>query len=638
MPTNFPTSLDTLGAGGTLGGPFIDAAPPVDLFEDIAADFRSNTNDALLAVEARVGLTNSTDPGSFSWATVSVGGVNNLGLRFAQEETEWPGLVAESGIFLKDVTFEPMFHRAGEAKATFYSMINTGDTLQAAYDTSGSPAQIAMSGTKNLLFNTHSGGAAFVVADEANTSFFISADEVAGELSLGTGATLKILLEGQIASNMAFDGAAPRSIENSDDLTLQTVGAFDLNFLSGKDISLTATGETYASVGAASAFQINTSAIPSTNTGGMVQVTHDVGADGVTGVHCTSVNLVGNNGREFSAYRSTVTNASDLDSNDVISGYEANLDMQGDAPGAGISFSAAVHAKSSVFTGANFHLSTGLYVDTSYDLTFYSNTGGAWVIWGADSETFRFDATSITGGNTESGGLIASAVRTGSQSSVFKTTSTVQESVGNGGDQLGGTAHLYRTYSNLGDFSNPLLAAGVLTSSRFDHRMDATDSTTAWHEAIRVDYIIPSSGGGGVNDQGSSAYGAYVDIPESISAGDGLYHNNDGTFTFSRWAFYVAGGESHFRRTEFTGPSDLGKALVRLDQNDNVAPFYELDGREDNNPATPNCNLTTTNVGSAVIGPLDTTWSFLGMYQVYVIDAAAAIPSGHYWVPLYEAV
>ena len=96
MATNFPTSFDTLGAGGTIGGPFVDAAPPVDPFEDIAADFRSSLNDAMLAVQSRVGLTDSTDTGSLSWATVSIGGVNNLGLRFAQDQSQWPGTVGES--------------------------------------------------------------------------------------------------------------------------------------------------------------------------------------------------------------------------------------------------------------------------------------------------------------------------------------------------------------------------------------------------------------------------------------------------------------------------------------------------------------------------------------------------------------
>ena len=123
MATNFPATLDDVT---TLGGVFVNAAPVVDPATNIDADFRNNLNDAILAIEARVGLTNSTVPASLSWATLSAGGVDNLGLRFAQTEVEWPGLIAESGVFYKSITLEPMFHRAGEPKATFYSMLNSG--------------------------------------------------------------------------------------------------------------------------------------------------------------------------------------------------------------------------------------------------------------------------------------------------------------------------------------------------------------------------------------------------------------------------------------------------------------------------------------------------------------------------------
>ena len=286
MSTNFPGDFDTIG--GNLGGAFVDAAPVVDPAVNIAAEYRNNTNDAMVAVQYRIGKTDDTSPASLSWATISVGGVDNLGLRFAQAESEWPGEVAESGLFLKDGTFEPMFHRAGEAKATFYSLIGGGGgggTLQDAYDASGSPATVAMSAAKNLLFNTHSGGSAFVVADETNTNFFISADEVAGELSLGTGTALKILLEGQIKSNMKFDGSAPWTIENSDDLTVQTLGASDLSFISGNDAFVNTVGVFNVTVGTNSLYTganlsfLGTGKVTVGSSAGSVDLDTTIGAD-----------------------------------------------------------------------------------------------------------------------------------------------------------------------------------------------------------------------------------------------------------------------------------------------------------------------------------------------------------------------
>ena len=963
MPTNFPGSLDTLGAGGTLGGPFIDAAAPVDLFEDIAADFRSNTNDALLAVQARVGLTDDTNPGSLSWATISVGGVNNLGLRFAQEESEWPGEVAESGIFLKDGTFEPMFHRAGETKATFYSMlgggggggtlqdaydasatpaivtlasgkptifltdatggfivaeststygflsadettaelvvgdntgitvniagklsadlgfdgsahsiensanlfvrttgasdlslisgndafVNTvgvfnvtagtnslysggnlsflgtgkvtvgssaggvdldtttgsdisllsgdkiiirsggagseemslltgsddpssvakwaqrgslylrddgaagelyikqdnasstnwnqlgagggGGTLQDAYDASGVPAVIAMTGaTKHVNFRTHSTGASFIVSDQADANTFISADESAGSMTLGSTTVYTLDLDGHVASNIQFTGGA-RSILNTSPLTIETAGvgpmaisvlasgvltlrglAVDLqsgggggeimNLVTGttdpSSVAATGTrgslflrdtgaaGELYVKqddgsstnwtqlgVGgggtlqdaydagnaivtagglplaisgpedflwqsdASNFFFLGSASIESTVTAGLLGLVNLVGVDEFKGIKVLVGNNPGNNGWEFGAFHADVTNASDMLDTEVIYGHSAKMTMLGDGPGAGFSVSAAFYAESASFGGSNLHISTGMYVDASYDFSIVSFTGAANFEWGASTEYFTFDAGKITGGNTDTDGLLRVIGKSGLQASVLQGTALSIESVGGGGDQLGGIAHQYKTTST-GGSSNPLLAGGGLTSINFEHSMDATDAPTSLHEALHIGYLIPDSGGG-LHNVGASAFGVYVDIPESKTIG-GLYSNNDGTFAFYRWAFWVEAGESHLRRTEFEGPGDLDKALVRFNQVDNNAPFHELQGRWDVTPATPDCNLADNDTGGVVVGPKANDWTWLGMYQVYVIDVAGHIGSGHYWVPLYEAI
>ncbi len=73
-------------------------------------------------------------------------------------------------------------------------------------------------------------------------------------------------------------------------------------------------------------------------------------------------------------------------------------------------------------------------------------------------------------------------------------------------------------------------------------------------------------------------------------------------------------------------------------QADEMKAFYEVHGGHHPDPITPLGNLCVTNVGSNVVGPLDSTWSYIGMYQVYVTDSKGVIPSGHYWVPLYRAI
>jgi hypothetical protein len=278
-------------------------------------------------------------------------------------------------------------------------------------------------------------------------------------------------------------------------------------------------------------------------------------------------------------------------------------------------------------------------LEDTFDLWLYTTVGSAQVIYGDASEKFLMTTFGLAGGITASGGVFEWVAKLGDTSASFLRASTVMESTGSGGDQLGGTCTTYLTSSDLSDSSNPLLAGGFLRSLDFDHRIDATDNATAWHEGIRFVSQIPNSGSpGGVADVGSSVVGVIITVPESTSPSDGLYHNNDGTFAFGRWAIYVEQGETHLRRTEFTSTLDLGKALVRFDQNDDNAPFHELEGRHDNNPVTPNCNLADNDTGGVVVGPKANDWSWLGMYQVYVIDVSGHIASGHYWVPLYEAI
>ena len=406
----------------------------------------------------------------------------------------------------------------------------------------------------------------------------------------------------------------------------------------GNDFSISGTENFFWENSATNNFKLGTGATPSVNTSGLVQVTQSIGADGVVTLKCTTVNLVGGDGREFGSFEADVTNLSDLDDTDVIYAYRADLDMQGDGPGSGLAIGAAFHANSASFTGANTYINAGLLVEDTFDVWVLSKTGAAQINYGADTEIFFMSTFNVTGG-VQTDGVFNWVAKMGDVTATFLKASTIMEATGDGGDQLGGTCATFLTSSDTSDQSNPLLAGGILNSIKLDHAMDSTDAATGWHQGVTFEIQIPASGSpGGVADIGSSAVGAIINVPESYSAADGLYHNNDGTFSFGRWAFYVEAGESHLRRTEFTSVGNLGKALIRLDQNDADQPFYEIEGNYGGDPVTPDGNLCTTNLGSSVIGPLDTTWSFLGMYQVYVIDVIGTITNGRYWVPLYQAV
>jgi hypothetical protein len=169
MSTNYPSALDT---AVELGSTFTNVIAVTDPVTQIDAAYRVNTKDAIMALEARVGTTNSAITTSLSWATISVGGVDNLGLRFAGNSATWPGLVAETGIFLDSATGFPNFHYAGDAVGTFYPLTAVGliVSLQNAYNTSGA---ITTSGADDIAFNITAGDD-FVVTHAAGTHTVIS--------------------------------------------------------------------------------------------------------------------------------------------------------------------------------------------------------------------------------------------------------------------------------------------------------------------------------------------------------------------------------------------------------------------------------------------------------------------------------
>ena len=169
MSTNFPAGLDT---AIELGTTFTNAVAVTDPVVQIDATFRVNQKDAMFAVQARLGINDSTVPTSLSWATLSVGGTPNRGLRFASGNATWPGTAAEDGIFLDSGTGFPAYHRSGDAVGLFYQLATTSSvwSLQGSYDGGDT---ILTSGAADLAF-TVAAGDDFTITQGAGTATVLS--------------------------------------------------------------------------------------------------------------------------------------------------------------------------------------------------------------------------------------------------------------------------------------------------------------------------------------------------------------------------------------------------------------------------------------------------------------------------------
>jgi len=169
MATNFPAALDTATELGTTFTNVIAVTNPVT---QIDATYRVNIKDAVLAMEARLGITNSTVTTSLSWATLSVAGTPNRGLRFASSNATWPGTAAEDGIFLDVNTGFPAYHRSGDAVGLFYQLATTSSvwSLQGSYD---GGATILTSGAADLAI-TVAAGDDFTIQQGVGTATVLS--------------------------------------------------------------------------------------------------------------------------------------------------------------------------------------------------------------------------------------------------------------------------------------------------------------------------------------------------------------------------------------------------------------------------------------------------------------------------------
>jgi len=224
MATNYPGAFDD---AVTLGGPFVNAFPVVDPAKNIDALYRNNLNDSVLAMQARLGITDSAVTTSLDWATLSVAGSPNQGLRFAGEHAQWPGAIAEDGLFIATGTGNVSFHKGGDPVATFT------DLTAGAFATWDSIYAV----DKDLAINagtltwTLTSPDDFVIDD--GTVEYLRTDSSAAQIIIGdTAATgAAVIIEGKLAGSLTFNGAGAYDISNpSNVLNLSTTGAFDLTF------------------------------------------------------------------------------------------------------------------------------------------------------------------------------------------------------------------------------------------------------------------------------------------------------------------------------------------------------------------------------------------------------------------------
>ena len=134
MATKYPADFDD---AVTLGPTFIDVAPPTDPQRNIAAEFRNNGREAVVAVQTKVGKTDDPSNLTVDWGLLSVSSAPNQGLRFAGDHVAFPGLIAEDGIFVDSGTGNVSFHKGGDPLATFTDLtggggVSTWDALYAA--------------------------------------------------------------------------------------------------------------------------------------------------------------------------------------------------------------------------------------------------------------------------------------------------------------------------------------------------------------------------------------------------------------------------------------------------------------------------------------------------------------------------
>jgi hypothetical protein len=298
----------------------------------------------------------------------------------------------------------------------------------------------------------------------------------------------------------------------------------------------------------------------------------------------------------------------------TASGFFSNSDEYG--------FRASNATQSAFHCDAGSNINLHMHAATTYDI-YSDQSKVTFAFADAAADIFLLDATGLAaaGGRTSTTGMFALNLpaQTHAVAQVANVWSTAA------GDQLGGVA--YQTNVTSGPTAGtvgPLLAAGIMTGYDSVHITNAADHVDATHQAFSASFTFTNSGGGAVADQGPTAYGVHISMPETIETVTGHYHNNDGTYAFDRWAINVEAGESKLRRTYMTGPTTLNKAVLHINQTHTGSACIALEGISE---AGKGKNFSTGAIGG---------FAYAGMYQITIVDpTGGGLAAGTYWVPLY---
>lgn len=230
MATKYPSALDD---ATTLGPTFLDVVPPADPQRNIAAEFRNNANDAVLAVQTRLGILDDTSTASVDWGMLTVSSTPNQGLRFAGSHATFPGLQAEDGIFLDSASGNPAFHKAGDPVGTFTDLTSGGGVSDwdALY---GASKTMDISGTVLTWTQSAGTGVGFLVQKTSGTATDAIMSVSAANAAFPAGvAALKVVNQRLATPGLALDIDGEVKLTNhgrvytegTTDLTLETTGA-----------------------------------------------------------------------------------------------------------------------------------------------------------------------------------------------------------------------------------------------------------------------------------------------------------------------------------------------------------------------------------------------------------------------------
>lgn len=611
MATNFPTAFDT-NAIGELGGAFVNVSPPLMPANSISAVHRNNLNDAMFAVQAKLGILGSLVPTSVDWGLLGTGGTPNQGLRFSIDNAAWPGAPGDNGIFLRTATGVPAFHFAGGADYDVVTDAIYG--LQSAYD--------------HVATIVTAGGTDLAVSGSENVSFTFG------------GATKQLLV-----SNPAFQSDGSGFVDKScatyltmtptdDGLYTATVHLNSNGFLSCTALRAVAeSAVVMTNTQAQTACRAGNIVLSGPVGPGEVAYLYDFWADSpaVGAGGSTSYGFYANSTHDYSFYSSAAVVHGFHSESDLYGFYSQSAGSAGffsNSDAYGLRVTAATNAAFFCFAGSGTNIE--LHAATNYDI-FSAQTKVEFDFAHAANDCFLLSAAGLdaTGGRTSTAGMLAlnCPVQTGAIAQNITLTNSLA------GDKLGGIGVHMEIVTRTTSGAGSLAGGGEITGYEAIHKMDVLDNHLAASTSFKS--VFSFENGAGTNDGGPDAYGLYVDMPEVYDAFN-IYHNNDGTYALSRWAICVTAGESKLRRTFIEGPVDLGKATLHVSQQDANLEIVTLQGTSAAVPSVGG-NLTTTTAG-AIVGPGATNWAFAGMFKVSIVDDNAGIMDGTYWIPLYSVV